>query len=161
MKRETSQLSLQVFIELDIKVNQQINRKMVKVLTSMSKFKEEINNKSIRKSIINYAVPVSNLLPERTSLKRLSYLLYLIGHNKPINGFRPAATHPSRHFCSLRACASWLHQSMTGLPRFGLSNRCKVVLFADFRRSPHQIHVTPEHPPAYERHGRASAAAGY
>ena len=64
----------------------------------------------------------------------------------PINGFRPAATHPSRRFCSLLAYASWLHQSMTGLPRFGLSNGCKVVLFADFRRSPHQIPVSPEHP---------------
>ena len=46
-----------------------------------------------------------------------SYLLtYLIGHNNPINGFRPAATHPSRRFCFLCAYASWLHQSMTGPP---------------------------------------------
>ena len=88
-------------------------------------------------------------------------LTYLIGHNNPINGFRPAATHPSRRFCSLRTYASWLHQSMAGLPLFGLSNGCKVVLFADFRRSPHQIPVSLEHPPAYERHGRASAADGY
>ena len=80
-------------------------------------------------------------------------LTYLIGHNNPINGFRPAATHPSRRFCSLRAYASWLHQSMTGFLRFGLSNGCKVVLFADFRRSPHQIPVSPKHPPPYERHG--------
>ena len=83
-------------------------------------------------------------------------LTYLIGHNNPINGFRPAAAHPSRRLCSLRAYASWLHQSMTGLPRFGLSNGYKVVLFADFRRSPHQIPVLPEHSPPYERHGRAS-----
>ena len=47
-----------------------------------------------------------------------TYLLTsLIGHNNPINAFRPAATHPSRRFYSLRAYASWLHQSMTGLPR--------------------------------------------
>ena len=87
----------------------------------------------------------------------ITYLLYLIGHNNPIN----AATHPSRRFCSLRAYASWLHQSMTGLPRFGLSNGCKVIPFADFRRSPHQIPVSLEHPPPFERHGRARAAAGY
>ena len=93
--------------------------------------------------------------------QKSTYLLYLIGHNNPINGFRPAATLPSRRFCSLRAYASWLHQSMTGHPRFDLSNGCKVVLFADIRRSPHQIPVSPEHPPPYERHGRASAAAGY
>ena len=96
------------------------------------------------------------------TLKKFFYLLtYLIGHNNPINGIRPAATLPSRRFCSLRAYASWLHHSMTRLPRFDLSNECKVVLFADFRRSPHQIPVSPEHPPPYERHGRASAAAGY
>ena len=89
------------------------------------------------------------------------YLTYLIGHNNSINGFRPAATLPSRRFCSLRVCASWLHQSMTGLPRFDLSNGCKVILFADFRRSPHQIPGSPKHPPPYEQHGRASAAAGY
>ena len=88
-------------------------------------------------------------------------LTYLIGHNNPIYGFRPAATLPSRRFCSLRAYASWLHQSMTRLPRFDLSNGFKVVLFADFRRSPHQMPVSPEHPPPYERHGRSSAAAGY
>ena len=81
-------------------------------------------------------------------------LTYLIGHNNPINGFRPAATHSSRRLCSLRAYASWL-------PLFGLSNGCKVVLLADFRRSPHQIPVSPEYPPPYEQHGRASAAAGY
>ena len=40
---------------------------------------------------------------------------------------------------SLVGC--WLHQSMTGLPRFGPSNGYKVVRFADFRRSPHQIPV--------------------
>ena len=50
---------------------------------------------------------------------------------------------------------------MTGLPRFGLSNGCKVVLFADIRRSPHQIPVSLEHPPSYERHGRASVVAEY
>ena len=27
-----------------------------------------------------------------------TYLLYLIGHNNPINGFRPAATHPSNRW---------------------------------------------------------------
>ena len=30
-----------------------------------------------------------------------------------------------------------------------------------FRRSQHQILVSPEHPPPYERHGRANAAGGY
>ena len=88
------------------------------------------------------------------------YLLtYSIGHNNSINWFRPAATHPCRRLCFLRAYASWLHQSMIGLPRFGLSNGCKVVLFADFRRSPHQIPILPEHSPPYEQHSRASAAA--
>ena len=47
---------------------------------------------------------------------------YLIGHNKPINGFRPAATHPSRRLCFLCAYAT-----MSGLPRFGLSNRYKYI----------------------------------
>ena len=76
-------------------------------------------------------------------------LTYLIGNNNSINGFRPAATHPYRRLCFLHAYASFLHQSMTGLRRFGLSNGCKVVLFADSRRSPHtpQIPVSPEHPP--------------
>ena len=63
-----------------------------------------------------------------------------------INGFRPAATHPSRRLRFLRAYASWLHP---------------LALFADFRRSPHQIPFSPKHPPSYERHGRASAAAEY
>ena len=40
----------------------------------------------------------------------------------------------------------------------GYTNRCKVVLFADFRKSPHQILVSPEHSPPYKRHGRASPA---
>ena len=40
---------------------------------------------------------------------------------------------------------------MTGLPWFGPYNEYKVVLFADFRKAPH--------PPPYEQHGRASAAA--
>ena len=54
-------------------------------------------------------------------ISRRNYLLtYLIGHNNPINGVRPAATHPSRCLCFLRAYASWLHPLMTGLPRFGL-----------------------------------------
>ena len=68
--------------------------------------------------------------------------LCLIGHNNPINGFRPAATQPSRRLCFLRAFASWLHQSMTGLPRFGLTNGYKVVLFVGFRRTSHQIRCT-------------------
>ena len=38
-----------------------------------------------------------------------TYLLYLIGHNNLINGFRPAATHPSRRLCFLRAYDSWLY----------------------------------------------------
>ena len=86
-----------------------------------------------------------------------TYLLtYLIGHKNPINGFRPAATHSYRRFCFLRVYASWLHQSMTGLPRFGPSNGYKVILFADFRRYPHQKPVSPEHLPPYERHFRAN-----
>ena len=94
-------------------------------------------------------------------LKEAYILTYLIGHNNPINGCQSAGTHPSRRLWFLRAYASWLHQSMTGLPQFGLSNGCKVVLFADFRRSPHQISVSPEHAPPYERHGRARAATEY
>ena len=84
-----------------------------------------------------------------SSLKKYLFftcLLYLIDHNNPINGFRPAATHPSRCLCFLRACANWLHQSMPGLHRFGNSNGSKVAFFVDFRRSPHQILVSPEHP---------------
>ena len=37
---------------------------------------------------------------------------------------------------------------MTGLPRFGSSNGIRI--------SPHQIPVSSEHPPPYERHARAS-----
>ena len=95
--------------------------------------------------------------------KKLSPLLLasLIGHNNPFNGFQPLATHPSRRLCFLGAYTSWSHQSKAGLPQLGPSNEYKYVRFVDFRRSSHQIYVSPEHPPAYERHGRASAAAGY
>ena len=63
------------------------------------------------------------------------YLLtYLIGPNNPINGFRPDSTHSSRRLCLLRVYASWSHKSMTALPRFGPSNRYKIVLFAGFHR---------------------------
>ena len=97
------------------------------------------------------------LLIRISGVKTLStYLLtYLIGHNKPINGFRPAATHLSRRLCLLRAEASWSH------PSFGPSNGYKVFRFDDFRRSPHQIPVLPEHSPPFDRLCRASAAAGY
>ena len=37
------------------------------------------------------------------------------------------------------------HQSMTGVTRFGFPNVNKTVLFADLRKSPHQISVFPEH----------------
>ena len=87
--------------------------------------------------------------------QKLVILTYLIGHNNPINGFRPAATPPSRRLCFLRTYGSWLHQSMTGLPQIGTSNEYKVVLFANFRRSLHQIPISPDHPPPYERYGRA------
>ena len=117
---------------------------------------KEMLLKSLMLTIPSYLFPKYQPRTLDTNL-----LTYLIGHNNPINGFRLAATLPSRRFCSLRGYASWLHQSMTGLPRFDLFNGCRVVLFADFRRSPHQIPVSPEHPPPYERHGRASAAAGY
>ena len=81
-----------------------------------------------------------------------SYLLtYLIGRNNSINGFLPGATHLSRRFCFLCAYTTLLHQSITGLPRFGPSNGCKIYLFLDFRRSPHQIPVSPDHPPPYEQ----------
>ena len=41
------------------------------------------------------------------------FITYLItSNNNPINGLRPAATHPSRSLCFLRAYACWLHQSM-------------------------------------------------
>ena len=69
----------------------------------------------------------------------ITKMTFLIAHNNPINGFRPDATHPSRRHCSLRVSASWSHQSMTGIPRFGPCNRYKVVLSTDFRRSPHQM----------------------
>ena len=94
-------------------------------------------------------------------LKTLYLLTYLISHNNSIKEFRPAATHPSRCLCFLHANDSWSHQSMTGLFRFGPSNGYKVILFADFRRSPHQIPISLEHPTPFKRHGRASAVAGY
>ena len=76
-----------------------------------------------------------------------------------LNGFLPFLTHTSSLLWFLRAYSSWSHQSMTGLPRSGPSNANKVVLFADFRKSPHQIPVSPKHPSPFERHGRASTAA--
>ena len=83
--------------------------------------------------------------------RRGSHLLtYLIGHNIPF-----------RRLCFVCANANWSHQSLTGLLRFEPFNGYNDVLFTDFRRSPHQIPVSLEHPPPYERHGRASAAAGY
>ena len=121
------------------------------------------SKRNVKKNI--FLAISSQQIPCKSSESKIilpwNLLTYLIGHNNPINGFRPAATLPSRRFCFLHAYVSWLHQSMTGLPRYDLCNGCKVVLFADFRRSPHQIPVSPEHPPPYERHGRASAAAGY
>ena len=69
------------------------------------------------------------------------YLLtYIIGHNNPIKGFRPQHILPG-------ASASCAPSPFGYTNRFGLSNEYKVVLFADFRRSPHQIPVSPEHPP--------------
>ena len=57
------------------------------------------------------------------AFKRFNVILtYLNGHNNPINRFRPVATHPSRCLRFLRVYASWSHQTMTGLPRFGPSN---------------------------------------
>ena len=44
----------------------------------------------------------------------LSHIIYLIGHNNPIKGFRPVATHPSRRLCFLRPYSSWLHQLLAG-----------------------------------------------
>ena len=74
-----------------------------------------------------------------------SYLLtYLIGHNNSFNGFRPAATHPSRRLCFLCAYGCRSHQWMTRLPRYGLSNGYNVV--------------SPKHPPPYEQHGRARSS---
>ena len=40
---------------------------------------------------------------------------------------------------------------MTQLPRFGPSNANKVVLFADFYRSPHRTSVLPKYPLPFER----------
>ena len=54
---------------------------------------------------------------------RRSLLTYLKGHNNPINGFRPVATHLSRRLCFLRAYTSWSHQLMTGFPRFPTDTR--------------------------------------
>ena len=77
---------------------------------------------------------------------------YLIIHNNLINGFWPAATHPSRRIYFLRAYASWSHQLITGLPRFGPSKGYKAVLCANFRKSPHQIFVSPDYLPLFARH---------
>ena len=46
---------------------------------------------------------------DRYLCKNILETVMLIGHNNPINGFQPAATHPSNRLCSLRANASWLH----------------------------------------------------
>ena len=49
-------------------------------------------------------------------------LTYLIGHNNPFNGFRPAVTHPSRCLYSWRAYANrwvssiWSFQRIQGCP---------------------------------------------
>ena len=91
----------------------------------------------------------------------LLLIYFLTGRNNPITGFRPAATHPSKRFCFSRAYASWSRQSMAGLPQFGPSNVYMVGLFTNFRRSFHQTPVSPGHPPPYELHGRANAAAEY
>ena len=81
------------------------------------------------------------------------------GHrNLLINRFWPAATNPPKHLCFLSAYGSWLHQSMTGLPRFSPSNGYKMVFFANFSKFPHYMLVLPERPPRYELYGRASAA---
>ena len=89
------------------------------------------------------------------AVKYIDLLTYLIGHNNPINGFRPAATHPSRRFCSLRAYASWLHQSMTGLPQIRLKYpSCRsILLHTNYMAEPaqpldintlHNVHVVEE-----------------
>ena len=88
-------------------------------------------------------------------------LTYLNVHNNPINGFQPAATHPSSRLSFLHAYANWSHQSMAGPSRFGPSNGYKIILFTHFCRSPHQIPIPLERPPPYERHNRASATAEY
>ena len=59
-----------------------------------------------------------------------------MGHNNTIKGFRPAAVHPFRLLCFLKAYIRWLHQSMTGLPRFALprhTSLCSLPTSADFR----------------------------
>ena len=104
-------------------------------------FKFLNKKKTMVVGVCTYVLIITSIMILSTA-RRTHYLLYLIDHNNPINGFRPTTTHPSRRFCSLRAYVSWLHQSMTGLPRFSLSNGCKVILFADLRRSPHQIPVS-------------------
>ena len=83
------------------------------------------------------------------------------GINNSINEFRSAATHLSRRLCFLSVYASWSHQSMTALSRFDPSNEYKVVLFADFRKFPHQIPVLPEYFTPNERLGQVSTAAEY
>ena len=124
--------------------------------------KKFLKNLSFRVEVKNYRTPYEWCEKPGPVIQTDEGLLtYLIGHNNPINGFRPAATLPSRSFCSLRAYASWLHQSMTGLLRFDPSNGYKIVFFTDFHRSPHQIPVSLELPPPYERNSLASAAAEY
>ena len=52
--------------------------------------------------------------------------------------------------------ASSSHQSMIGLPRFAAPKTNEVKLFADFCKTPHQINVSSEHAPPFERYRRAN-----
>ena len=56
------------------------------------------------------------------------------------------------------ATASCLPTSISALLRFGPLNANKFVLFADFRRFSHQIPISPQHFPPFERYGQASSA---
>ena len=80
-------------------------------------------------------------------------LFYLIGHNNPINGFRPAARHPSR-------C---LHQLVTSIDERA-SSICSFqrIQNRSLRRIPLIVTLNTHLAGAsfpYERHGRASTAA--
>ena len=64
--------------------------------------------------------------------------IYFIGHNKPINGFLPAATHPSNCLCFLRTYAN-RRQSFPDLVFPTDTRSFSSPTSADPRKFPHQI----------------------
>ena len=89
------------------------------------------------------------------SMDRIDGLFtYLIGHNNSVNGFRPTLTHRSKCLCFLRRLVTPIDDRPSSISPF------QRIQGRPLPRLP-QIPVLPEQPLPYERHGRASVAAGY